>query len=299
MKAIATLASASTYLYGTDGDVSYDVDPLTNTYDMSDDPMAFARKRVKVVQELMSNLTDRLIDDGESYQKARDAFFALLWDLQRNLYIPSRYVGGYFINRDQKGDPDESPSLEPVCAEVQREALNYITDTIFCEETYQLDPVLLSRLAPNRWDHWGAGNPSTVEVPIHDRILTGQMMVVRRLFAPETLRRIHDYALYSKKDDDRLTMDEVYEKVTSAIWSEVETEPESECSTVSPFITSFRRDLQRAYLDDVLLNQVISPSSALPEDARALAWMTLKSLKGNLDNFIEKQRGMTRVKLMF
>ena len=289
LAAVASIASTSPYFFGTDGDAGSDVDPLTNTRDMTDDPIGFAEQRTQVIAELFENLVDRVIEDGEGYQKVRSAFLFLLRNMQMSHYHASRFVGGFYVNRDQKGDPEESPALEVVPAAKQRESLAFVCNTAFSDDTYGFGPELISRLTPNRWDHWGSSTPSRLEIDIHQRVLTGQMRIIARLFSSRVLQRVHEGSAYFGEDEDIFTLDEIYNDVSNAIWSELGQDvDEGPWSSKKPFVSSYRRDLQRSFLKTVLLRDVLNPSSMLPQDARAVAWVTLGGLKSKIDSVLEE-----------
>lgn len=288
LAAIAQIASTSKYLYGTDGDAGMGVDPLTTPYDMSNDTIAFAKERVGVIRGIWDGLVDNVVDKGEPYAKLREAFMFTLSDMQRSLYHTARLVGGYYVSRDHKGDPEESPNLEVVPAARQRAALEFVTETALTQDAFQLDPNLLSRLAPARWDHWGLSE-GPIALPIHDYLLSGQMTIIRRLFSTSVLERVHDGQLYNKSGEDVFTLDEIYSTITGAVFSELRKEAGgTEWSGANPFIPSLRRDLQRAYLKDVLLEQVLNPSYGLPQDAQSFAWMAIQTLKRDLEALLEK-----------
>ncbi|MBW7939574.1 MAG: zinc-dependent metalloprotease, partial [Candidatus Omnitrophica bacterium] len=191
------------------------------------------------------------------------------------------------ISRDHKGDPDESPALAVVPAAKQRESLDFVCNMVLQDSVFQFDPALLARLAPNRWDHWGSSQ-SSLNVPVHDWILSGQLQILSRLFSSGVLNRVHEGQLYVKPGDDLFTLDEIYTKVTCAVWSELNQDLDSVLKENKPFLSSHRRDLQRAYMQYILLDQVLNPSFALPMDARAMAWSTVNGLKAKIDSVLNK-----------
>ncbi|MBD3268026.1 DUF5117 domain-containing protein [bacterium] len=288
LEKIAATASKAEYKYGTDGDAARAIDPLCNTRDMSNDLIGFAKQRTEVITHVWDQLVEKIAEEGKGYQKVRSAFYYTLFDLQRNHYHACRYIGGFYIHRDHKGDPEESYPLDHVSAPKQREALKFVCETALSDEIYQLDPELVARLAPNRWDHWGSNTPSSLDVPLHDRILVGQLQIISRIFSSGVLQRIHNGRMYVKSGGEIFTIDEIYTNVTDAVWSELEKDIKGNYSSKKPFISSLRRDLQRTYLQYILMAHTLNPSYALPQDARSIAWNTLKSLKTKLDDTLEK-----------
>lgn len=288
LKDIAAIASTSPYLYGTDGDAYAGVDPQTYPYNLSDNQVAFAKRRVAVIHDIWKNLVDRIVGEGEGYQKARNTFLFTLFDMTYQMYHPSRIIGGIYINRDQKGDPEEDPNLIMVSADEQRDALHFITENVFSDTAFQFDPDMVSRLAPNRWDHWGT-NSSLINLPIHELIVSEQMWIARQLFHPDKLRRLHDSQVFVKAEDF-FTIDEIYSTVTKAIWSEIynlKSSASREWTNQRPLVSSIRRDLQREFLKTILLRQIISPNPLLPQDAQSMAWMTAQNLHDQISEIVE------------
>ncbi len=79
-------------------------------------------------------------------------------------------MGGVHVYRDKKGDPNGRAPLEVVPADKQREALKFVIDTTFHDESYGLTPELLQRLASDRWlDDYSSLDDAAW--PIHDSIM--------------------------------------------------------------------------------------------------------------------------------
>src|SRR5439155_18672010 len=74
LQKIASRSAAAGNDYGTDEDVFLTSDPLINRWDLGADPMKFAQDRIKIAEELLKDLADRVVDKGEGYQRARVAF---------------------------------------------------------------------------------------------------------------------------------------------------------------------------------------------------------------------------------
>ena len=114
------------------------------------------------------------------------------------------------------------------------------------------------------------------------------MRIISRLFSAPVLQRVHDGTLYFKEDEDVFTLDEIYSGVTNAVWSELKKDIQSaKWNSKSPFISSYRRDLQRTYLKNILLRDLLNPYYGLPEDARSMARTTLDTLKKDVDGILQ------------
>lgn len=66
LKEIAARSPEPELLYATDEDLYASNDPLVNAYDLGDDPLAYGKDRVTLAAELLKDLDDSIIRDGES-----------------------------------------------------------------------------------------------------------------------------------------------------------------------------------------------------------------------------------------
>jgi hypothetical protein len=83
-----------------------------------------------------------------------------------------------------------------------------------------------------------------------------------------------------------LGIPELFSTLTDAVWAEA-----GAARTREPArgIGSVRRDLQRLYLN-TLVRMVVNPAPGTPEDARAVARVTLTDLGGRLDRALAGNR---------
>jgi hypothetical protein len=271
--------------YGTDEDTFLTADPLINRFDLGADVMKFAQDRMVLSEELMKDLATRVVDEGEGYQRARTAFGVLLSQYGDGAYLISKYVGGEHAYRDHRGDPQGRDPLVPVPFAKQREALKFLQEHTFSDKAFRFPPELLRRLAVERWYHWGA-TPGSTDFPLHDRILGIQRVAMNQLLSPAVLRRVQANAMKAGKDDQPLTVAEVFRGVTDGVWADLPNGSPKAASIV-------RRNLQREHLK-VLSNLVLGQKSGggmgmfvivfgdggatAPPDARSLARMHLREI---------------------
>ncbi len=201
----------------------------------------------------------------------------------------SNWVGGAFVNRDRKGDPNGRAPIQVVPVEQQREALRFCIDNAFYDEAFGLTPELLEKMTVDKWLDAGGGGEARQEptFPIHDRIAGIQTSVLTMLMNPTTLRRVYDNEFRIAADKDALTLAELMETVTGSIFSELEKGPSSKATARQPYISSLRRNLQQetiARLIDLTL-----PSTGRGEAYKPvsnLATFKLRQLAGKIDNVI-------------
>ncbi len=293
LRTIAAQAADPAHLYGTDEDAGFGglgLDPTISRYDQTDDPLGWARDRVALIDGLFDSLGTRIVAPGQSYGRLRTAFTDLLNDRWYALLVTTKYLGGATTARDHRGDPGERPAVVNVPAEQQRAALAFLASAAFGDSAYRFSPDLLSRLGAERWTHWGAtpGGETRFDFPLHDWALTQQGSLLGQLLDPAVLARIREAELRSEPGEVTMGLPELFGTLTSTIWAEVGAG--SRARPVRPRdISSVRRDVQRLYLNQ-LIQMTVSPAPGTPEDARAVARMSLEGLGADLDRVLALPR---------
>jgi hypothetical protein len=293
LRAIASQAADPAHLYGTDEDAGFGglgLDPSVSRYDQTDDPLGWARGRVTLIDGLFDSLETRVVAPGQSYSRLRTAFTDLLNDRWYALLVTTKYLGGATTSRDHRGDPGERPAVVNVPAARQRAALGFLSEAGFGETAYHFPPALLSRLGAERWMHWGAssGADGRFDFPMHDWALTQQGALLGQLLDPMVLARVRDAELRAAPGEPTMGLPELFATLTTAIWAEAGAGARSRL--VPPRnITSVRRDVQRLHLN-ALIQMTVSPAPGTPEDARAVARMTLTGLGADLDRALAVPR---------
>jgi hypothetical protein len=276
LRKIAERASEPLHTYGTDEDNwlgPFAVDPNTSAWDLGSDPVRYARERVALVKQVQPRLERRLIGTGDGYQRLRGAVSGLVFERLLALLPSVKLVGGMYVARDHKGDPQGRPPFTPVAAARQREALRLIIENAFAEDAFDFDPDMLNKLAPNRWAHWGLPWFTVpLDFPVHDYVSLVQDVLLYDLMDAYRLRRMIDNEVRMPRGMEAFTAAELFETLTAAIWTEL---GDGRRGTRS--VNSFRRNLQRSHLNE-LVGLMIGRSPAVPEDARSLARYQLKQL---------------------
>ena len=300
LKKIAARASEPGLDFSTDEDTrSTDPDPLSNRFDLGKDPVAYAQQQVKVVNELMPKILDRSVQEGEGFQRARQAFGLLLSEYWRTVAFAARLPGGVYVHRDHKGDPQGRAPLKVVEPAQQRAAMKLMSDAAFTSPIY--DPKLLNSLASTRWNHWGISETDRKDYPIHETVARFQNLILSQLLSGRMLTRIHDSELKVGPDEDAYTLAEHLQLVMDGVYGELTAPAAGEYTVRKPFIASFRRNLQRDALRElagmitpasgssVLIILGLSSSGSDPGDARVLARMHLQTLKTRIAAALAKE----------
>jgi hypothetical protein len=265
--------------YGTDEDAqgfsSRGIDPVTNVWDLGDDPIAYYAKQITLVKELWSKMESKFSNPGTRYQKLRIVFDNSLRDYYLGGLTVSKYIGGIYFHRDHIGDPGNRPPFEPVPAAKQREAFEFLKTNIFGPAAFNVPPSLLNKLGVERfWDFEGTPfQMQRIDYPLHDVILSIQRSPIERLYSPVTLSRLLDLEMRYQNPKEKFTIAEMFRGIRDAVWSELGS---------GKSINSFRRQLQRAHLTK-LVEILIKPQQGTPDEAQTMARADLVALQKEID----------------
>jgi hypothetical protein len=284
LKPILARVSEGELPYGTDEDLS-GPDPMIKQFDLGKDSLDYAESTMRLVQFLRPKIIDKLVKDGDSWQKARDVFSLLLGRQVGAVRVAAYYLGGASVNRDRKGDPGNRAPVVPFDMKQQRRALKFIVDNAFKDESFGLDRDLLARLSVDKW--WDEGGMRYVfedpAWPVHDRILGIQASALTMVMNPTTLQRVFDNELRVAPKEDALTLPEVIDTLTNAVFSELDSGLRGGTAR-EPAISSLRRNLQREYLSrliDLASNEQVFAAAYKP--ISNLVVLKLRELKGKID----------------
>lgn len=287
LEKIATRSGEPELAYSTDEDTrGIDPDPHSNRFDFSNDLVEYAKREAKLVAETMPSIVDELVDEGDGYQRARQAFGVLLATHGKAMFIASRYIGGVYVSRSHKGDADADEPFEVVDVDKQREALELVCEQMFSASPFNFPPELYNKLSASRWSHWGTNETYRQDYPAHESILMWQERVLDRLMSSLTLSRIHDSELKLPAESDAFTVAELLTTLTDSIFAEVEVDADedAEYSLRQPAVDSLRRNLQRAYLDQLV---TLAMGTSAPQDCQTMAYSELARLKEGVDEYLD------------
>ncbi|HYM80219.1 MAG TPA: zinc-dependent metalloprotease [Candidatus Limnocylindria bacterium] len=276
MKKVAAESALPGHEYSTDDDTypAHALDPRTNIWDLSADPLSFARERSAYIAGLWKSgkLEDRIIGAEGEYPVLRRAMDNLLGQYGQALGLSVKYVGGQHQFRTRRGQNGGGDPLVPIPAATQREALALISQRAFATDAFKVSPALLNRLGPDRWSHWGIPGPfapqARVDYNLNDKVFAIQNALLGGLMNPSLMARVREA---ESRSPEAFKLSELFDRLTSSLWSEVGGGVAGLRALEGP---STRRELQRAYVDR-LAALVVAPAPATPDDARALARLQL------------------------
>jgi hypothetical protein len=274
--------------YGTDED-TWGPDPYARRYDMSKNPLDYAKNQMALAQLHREQLIDKFVKDGQSWSRARRGYLITLSQQTQALSMMSNWLGGAHVYRDKKGDPNGRPPIDVVDADTQREALNFVIDNSFKDEAYGLTPEILNHMTVDKW--WDEDGINSIfedpTFPIHERVLAIQSSAMTMLLNPFTLGRVLDNEAFVPADEDALTLPEVMKTVTAAAWTELDSSPNRRYTSRDPMISSFRRNLQKEHIErliDLTLDDDTTAASQKP--IANLARMHLRDIKKKVDGVL-------------
>jgi hypothetical protein len=269
LREIARKSAQPGHDYLTDEDMFATSDPLVHVWDLGADPMKFGMERIALSDELLKGLAERVVEKGEGYQRARTAFDVLLGQYANGTYLVVAFIGGEYMHRDHRDDPNARDPFVPVKGDKQREALKFLKEHVLSDQSFQFSPALLRKLAADRWSHWGDDAPSSVDYPLNERVLRIQTTALNQLFNPMVLSRVQNLAMKADKDEKPLEIAEIFRAATDGVWGDLAAK-EAKSSVL-------RRNLQRDHLRR--LTMLALGTGRGPADARSLARMHLRELQ--------------------
>jgi hypothetical protein len=288
LKKIASRSGEGPLQYATDEDTrGIDPDPDSNRFDLGGDSIEYAKVRMQLVQELIPGMVDRVTKEGDDYTQARRTFNILVAQQGQSMYFVSRNVGGLKTSRSHKGDKDGRPPVSLVDTQMQRDSLAMLEENVFSDKPFQFPPELYNQLGWSNWSHWGTNPTTRKDFGIHDFVLQWQDRILAQLLSTVTLKRMHDAELRAAPDADVLTTAELIQRLTKAVFSEVENTKEGDYTPRKPAISSLRRNLQRSYLKE--LSRLALGPSAAPQDCQTVAYAELSNLQQRIKSLLDNQ----------
>jgi len=252
-------------------------DPRVMTWDIGADAFEFGASRMQLVKDLRGKITTDLVKDGESWRKARERYMQLLDNHLTAVAVVSRWIGSSYVNRDFKGDPGQRTFIENVPADKQRQALAFVIDNALKDDAFGLTPQLVQNLGIQLYPD-GPGYANAVADPsfeVHDLVSGVQASALTMVINPTTLRRLYDNEFRTNgSEPNPITLAEVMNSVTDAVWGQLKS-PGEKFTAAKPMESSFRRNLQREYVER-LIDLSFTGDAASPAQRTIANLSTLK-----------------------
>ncbi len=287
LKKIAAKSSSPDLAFGTDEDV-YQNDPQINRYDLTNDTLAYSKSRIALASELLKDLDQRVVKDGESWARLRVAFMACLKQLGNGSTLASEFIGGQSITRDFKGTHKARDPITPVSGDRQREALKVLVDSVLTDKSFAFSPAVLRKLISESWQDNNSFGSNDIRV--YNAVAKVQNIALNHCLDPSVLDRLQNQELQSDPAAKPIKIAEVFRGLSDGIFADLAKPP----AAGAPFtISTIRRNLQREYVRR-LSAMVLGPKqpaftdydfviflgdyAELPADARNLARLHLDEI---------------------
>ena len=190
------------------------IDPRVNVNDLSNDMVAYATDRLKLVDNLMSKIKAKYSKDGRSYAELRSRYGTLLSQRRDMLQAVSRYIGGVYVDRSFVGQETTNKPFTPVDEAYQKKAMKLIADHAFAPDAFKHDAQLFPYLQAQRRGFGFFGG--TEDFKPQTMLLSLQTGVLASMLNPVAMARMSNSSLYGNKYSSA----EMMRDVTTAIFAE-------------------------------------------------------------------------------
>ncbi len=199
-------------------------DPDAITEDMGDDHIEATRLGLLNIERIMAFLIPATTTPGEDYSVLANMYSEVMGQRNMELNHVATYVGGVVRTNYHAGRGGDV--FEPVPAAKQREAVAFLVANAFRTPIELMDPRILSLIEP-----YGAV----------DRVYNGQIGLIRSLLSEARVRRMIDINV--QQGGRSYSVAELSRDLLDGIWSEL--------AAATPVVDTYRRNLQRGYLEIV------------------------------------------------
>jgi hypothetical protein len=249
------------------------VDPRIITEALGDDPVRASGYGVRNIKRLVPMLIPATTENRlDNYDRLDDMYAELIAQWAREMNHVAVVVGGVYKFTKYASQP--GTVYQPVPRAKQAEAVRFLNENVFTTPSYFFDPEILRRIEPTGFV---------------ERIRVRQTAILNTLFQDGRLSRLADQAT-TQPAGSAYTIADLFGDVRSGSFSEF--------AGGVPRVDTYRRNLQRAFVDQ--MERLIStplvtppppgftpfpgftPPAPRPADARAQARLELVDLQSTL-----------------
>lgn len=287
-QALARLAaqgdSDTALAFATDGDAGAD-DPLVNRFDLSDDPLAYAKRQLALARELWTRTQARELPPDDTMEVYRRNLGRGLARVAGAATLLAKYVGGAFTSRATAGA--DKALVAPVPAPVQREALAALLSEVFSSSSFRFEPRYLSRLGVDQIDIEGRGR--VADFSLAATVLGIQRGALDALMSDSVAQRLADAEVKVADPTQLLGYAELQQRLRDAVWSEIAPPPRASArpggktaaGRGATEIDSLRRNLQREHVRRLAAG-VLRATSGVATDVRSVHRQVALELEASL-----------------
>lgn len=288
LAAIAAQATRPGLAYATDEDAAWGTgfatDPRVATFNLSNDPLAYAENVMKINRRLVDTLNARIPKPGRSYAEERRAFEIILSEGWTQVVVTApHYIGGEYFTRNHRGDPGAKPPFVPVPRAEEKRAFSLLARYVFADDAFQFSPLLLNNLGADRFAHWESSPNASgrLDYPLEQRAEMLQDVALRLMWQPNVLARLNSLESRAARPGETMSLADLYDWTDDAVWGDL-ARPDLRS------VPAIHRALQHRYAS-MLVHIMLKPDAGTPQDARSLARHHLSWLSGRLASALNRR----------
>jgi hypothetical protein len=202
LKKVLSRSNDPKLAFGNDGDdmrtPGKAMDPRVNINDLTNDAIAYAEDRFKLVNSLMGKLIGKYSKDGQSYAELRARYGTLQAQRFNMIATVSRYIGGVYIDRSFPEQHSGTRPFTPVPVATQKKAMQVLSKYVFAPDAFQADAPVFAYLQPQRrgFNQSGTGDDYRITGNVLNQQING---AISHLLHPATMQRMTNSRLYGNK----------------------------------------------------------------------------------------------------
>lgn len=233
-------------------------DPSAQTEAIGDDAVAASDYGIENLKRIVGNLAEWTYQEGEDYDELEELYSNVAGQWNRYTGHVLTNVGGVIQTRKRQGQ--EGPIFEPVPAEMQARAVDYLNRQVFATPEWMLDTAILSLIT-------GSGVP--------DDVRGRQVFALNGLLNVARMKRLVEQEAFL--GDQAYGLGDMLDDLRTGVWSE---------AAAGRATDAYRRNLQRAYL--TRMGELMVDEEALQTDIAPFARGQLTTLRGELQRALNR-----------
>jgi len=237
------------------------IDPRVMINDHSNDMIAYAEDRFKLVNTMIPKLRTRFSKDAGSYQLLRSRYGMLMNQRASMAAGVSRYIGGVYVDRSFVGQETKTKPFTPVPVAYQKKAMASLSKNIFAPDAFDADTELLPYLQLQRRGFNFFGSPEDVKP--QTSVMNLQLSVLAELLHPVTLSRINNSSLYGNTYSVANVMNDLVSSIFAA--------------DLKGNVNLYRQNLQAEFVKGVAA--IANAPGGYDNASKAAALSTIKKIK--------------------
>lgn len=255
--------------FGNDGDdmraPGKAIDPRINVNDMSNDAVAYAEERFKLVNNIMGKLVQKYTKPGQSYAELRSRYNMLQGQRSGQINAVSRYIGGVYIDRSFPEQNSNNKPYTPTPLATQKKAMEVLNKYVFAPNAFEADTQVFPYLQMQRRGFNQPGNGEDFKVT--NNFLGLQVNgALAHILNPITLQRVNNTRLYGNEYGVVEIMSDLVKGIFDA--------------DINTNVNVYRRYVQISFVKGAA--SLLAPTAPLDDVSKSATLYTLKKLRTKL-----------------